>query len=135
MYRLIRPLCLTVVLAMAAWLTAATKPATKPASAARAGMGTTAQADVEIEKKIREKLAKSKIGADHFQVHVQGGIATWEGETSVIQHKGAATRMAKTAGAKAVVNNIKISDEARQKAADNLATGRRRAQVTRGEKR
>jgi hypothetical protein len=66
---------------------------------------------------------------------VQGGVATWEGKTEVLQHKGAATRMAKTAGAKAVVNNIKVSDAAKDKAAGNLEEGRRRAQVKRGDPR
>ena len=42
-------------------------------------------------------------------MHVKNGIATWTGGTSVMQHKGAATRMAKTAGATQVVNNIKVS--------------------------
>jgi hypothetical protein len=53
----------------------------------------------------------------------------------VVQHKGAATRMAKTAGAKQVVNNIQISDAAKQKSADNLDQGRRRAQVKRSDPR
>jgi hypothetical protein len=43
--------------------------------------------------------------------------------------------MAKTAGAKAVVNNIKVSDAAKNKAADNLDSGRRRAQVKRSDPR
>lgn len=81
------------------------------------------------------KLAKSKIGADKFQFHAQGGVVTIEGKTDVIQHKGAATRMARTAGAVAVVNHIQISEAAREKAAKNLETGRRRAQVKRGEAR
>jgi hypothetical protein len=81
--------------------------------------------DSEIERVIRTKLAKSKIGKDGFAVHVKNGVAFWEGSTGVVQHKGAATRMAKTAGAIQVINNIKISDEARQKAAGNL----RHAQV------
>ena len=76
--------------------------------------------DAQIEQNIKIKLAKSKIGADKFTVKVQGGVAFWEGKTNVIQHKGAATRMARTAGAIAVVNNIQISDEARMKAAHNL---------------
>ena len=97
--------------------------------------GTTAQQDKTIETAIRAKLAKSKIGKDGFTVRVQGGVAYWEGSTGVVQHKGAATRMAKTAGAKAVVNNIKVSDAAKQKAADNLEQGRRRAQVKRGDVR
>ena len=68
--------------------------------------------DAEIEATIKAKLAKSKIGKDGIQVHVKAGIATWTGNTNVMQHKGAATRMAKTAGAIRVVNNIKILDDA-----------------------
>jgi len=100
-----------------------------------AAQGTTAQEDKAIEAAINAKLAKSKIGKDGFKVHVQGGVATWEGTTQVLQHKGAATRMAKTAGAKSVVNNIKVSDAAKQKAGDNLDQGRRRAQVKRSDPR
>jgi hypothetical protein len=91
--------------------------------------------DAEIEKAIKVKLAKSKIGADKFQFRVQGGVATIEGRTDVIQHKGAATRMAKTAGAVAVVNHIQISEAAKQRAEANLAQGRRRAQIKRGDAR
>jgi hypothetical protein len=43
--------------------------------------------------------------------------------------------MAKTAGAKAVVNNIQVSDSAKQKASQNLEQGRRRAQIKRGDPR
>lgn len=93
------------------------------------------KSDAEIEKDIRARLAKSKISQDKFQVHVQGGIATFEGKTDVIQHKGVATRLAKSAGAVAVVNHIQISEAAREKAARNLESGRRRAQVKRGEPR
>jgi BON domain len=84
--------------------------------------------DAEIEATIKAKLSKSKIGKEGFQVHVKNGIATWTGSTSIMQHKGAATRMAKTAGALQVVNNIKVSDQAKSKAAGNLS-GVRRAQV------
>jgi len=97
--------------------------------------GTTAQQDKAIEAAIREKLAKSKIGKDGFTVRVQGGVAYWEGTTSVVQHKGSATRMAKSAGALRVVNNIKLSEAAKAKAAENLEEGRRRAQVKRGDPR
>ena len=92
---------------------------------APAAKGTTSQQDRAIEAAIRAKLAKSKIKKDGFTVRVQGGIAYWDGTASVIQHKGSATRMAKAAGARAVVNNIKISDAARQKATQNLDQGRR----------
>jgi osmotically-inducible protein OsmY len=88
--------------------------------------------DAAVEQTIRAKLAKSKIGADRFTVKVQGGVAFWEGKTDVIQHKGAATRMAKTAGAVAVVNNIQISDAAKVKAAHNLSGTVPRATVKQG---
>ena len=108
---------------------------TAPARKAPAPAGTSAQEDKQIEAVIRAKLAKSKIGKDGFTVRVQGGIAYWEGKTDVVQHKGSATRMAKTAGAKSVVNNIKVGDAAKAKAADNLDEGRRRAQVKRSDPR
>ena len=91
--------------------------------------------DAQLEAAIRAKFAKSKINADEFQVQVQGGVATFEGHTDVVQHKGVATRMAKTAGAVAVDNQIQVSEAGRQKAAGNLEKGRRRAQVVRGETR
>jgi hypothetical protein len=93
------------------------------------------ESDSIIEANIRARFAKSKISADKFTVHVQGGIATIEGRTDVIQHKGVATRMAKSGGALAVNNHVQISDAAKQKAADNLEKGRRRAQVKRGDSR
>jgi len=85
--------------------------------------------DEEIEATIKAKLIKSKIGKDGLQVHVKNGIATWSGSTSVMQHKGAATRMAKTAGATQVVNNIKVSDEPASKATGNLKTEPRKVVV------
>jgi BON domain len=91
--------------------------------------------DAQIDAGIRLKLAKSKIAADKFHFKVQGGVVTIEGNTDVVQRKGAATRLAKTAGAVAVNNHIEISDAAKQKASDNLAKGRRRAQVKRGDAR
>lgn len=115
-----------------ATLNAQTKaPPSKPI----ASQGVSAQQDKEMEAVIRAKLDKSKIGKDGFTVRVQGGVAFWEGSTGVVQHKGAATRMARTAGARRVVNNIKISDAAKAAASANLEQGRRRAQVTRGEAR
>ncbi|MDQ6665634.1 MAG: BON domain-containing protein [Acidobacteriota bacterium] len=89
--------------------------------------------DADLEKAIRARFARSKISTNKFTCHVQGGVATLEGKTNVIQHKGTATRLAKNVGAIAVVNKIEISEEAREKAANNLAKGRRRAQVTRGD--
>jgi len=125
------------LLAAAAVCSGQTKPV--PAHTAPAPAKTPAkqplQSDAVIEATIRAKFAKSKISVEKFQVHVQGGVATIEGKTSVIQHKGTATRLAKTGGAVAVNNHIEISDAAKQKAADNLDQGRRRAQVTRGDPR
>jgi hypothetical protein len=110
-------------------------PATTVSANAAVGRGISAQDDKAIEAAIRAKLAKSKIGRDGFTVRVQGGVAYWEGSTGVVQHKGAATRMAKAAGARKVVNNIKVSEDAKQAAAGNLEQGRRRVQIKRGEPR
>lgn len=85
--------------------------------------------DSTIEQNIRARFAKSKIAPEKFQVKVQGGVATIEGKTDVIQHKGSATRMAKTGGAVRVINKVQISENARQKAATNLEKGRKRAEV------
>jgi|HubBroStandDraft_1064217.scaffolds.fasta_scaffold185295_2 hypothetical protein len=85
--------------------------------------------DAEIEATIKAKLVKSKIGQDGFQVHVKDRVATWTGTTSVMQHKGAATRMAKAAGALQVTNNIKVSGDAAAKAKGNLSGEPRHAQV------
>jgi hypothetical protein len=93
------------------------------------------QSDAAIEAAIRAKLAKSKIGADKFTVRVQGGVATLEGQTDIAQHKGVATRLARSGGAAVVDNRIQISEAARAKAAANLEKGRRRAQIKRGETR
>jgi hypothetical protein len=106
-----------------------------PPSKPVVGLGASALQDKATESVIRAKLAKSKIGKDGFTVRVQGGVAYWDGSTNVVQHKGAATRMAKTAGAKKVVNNIKVSDAAKETASANLEQGRRRAQVKRGDAR
>lgn len=102
-------------------LPAATPAKLKPAS------------DTEIERDIRARLARSKISADKFEVHVRAGVATLVGRTDVLQHKGVATRFAKAAGAREVNNRIEVSQAAKDKAADNLAKGRRRAQVKRSE--
>ena len=124
------------LLIAAAFAMAQTKPvAPHQRDAAPAPKAAPRASDAVIEAAIRAKFAKSKINVEKFQVHVQGGIATIEGKTNVIQHKGTATRLAKTGGAAAVNNHIQISDAARQKAADNLEKGRRRAQVKRGDVR
>lgn len=89
--------------------------------------------DAALENAIRQRFAKSKSAQDRFTVHVQGGVATIEGKTAVVQRKGSATRMAKSAGARKVINRIQLSEAAREKASATLAQGRRRAQVKRSE--
>ncbi len=126
-----RKLCFLVATfiftAQPAWgATTPAKAAAKPTQAPRIS-------DADLEKAINARLAMSKISVDKFKAHVQGGIATLEGYTEVVQHKGTATRLAKSAGALAVVNNIEISQAAKDKAQANLDSGRRRAQVKRSE--
>jgi hypothetical protein len=82
-------------------------------------------------------LAKSKLAEDKIQVTVTGGVATFTGHTDVVQRKGSATRMAKSAGAVAVHNKIQVSEAARKKAAERLGQHRaaagevRRSEVVR----
>jgi len=64
--------------------------------------------DAQLEATIKTKLNKSKIGKDGFHFKVQRGVVTWEGTTNIGQHKGAATRMARSSGAVQVINNIKV---------------------------
>jgi len=109
--------------------------APKPAVQQTARQTRPALTDTQLEAAIRARFGRSKIDADHFKVHVQGGVATIEGRTDVIQHKGVATRMAKTAGAVAVNNRVEVSAAAKAKAAGSLEEGRRRVQVSRGETR
>jgi BON domain len=119
-----------------------TTPAAKPAPVAKkstvpvkthGSANRVGPSDAQIEKDIRERFAASKIAADKFEVHVQGGRATITGNTDVLQHKGTATRMAHSAGATDVVNKVEPSEAAREKAVANLTKGRRRAQVKRAE--
>ncbi len=120
---------------MALFLMATAFGQTRPAKRVAAAGGKEASDDRRIEQAIRARFAESKIGANHFEVHVQGGVATIEGRTDVIQHKGTATRLAKSMGAVRVVNRVEISQAAREKASASLAKGRRRAQLKRTEKR
>jgi osmotically-inducible protein OsmY len=84
--------------------------------------------DATIERNIRAKLAKSKMSAtEHFTVTVHNGVAVLEGKTNVIQHKGVATRLAKSGGAIAVQNQIEVSDAAKAKAAARLSRYRQPA--------
>jgi osmotically-inducible protein OsmY len=136
-------LCVRVLAALAMLAAAAGAPAVRPPATATPARSRTAAptaqprlSDAQLEAAIRARLAKSqKISQDHFQVHVQGGVATIEGKTGVVQHKGSATRMAKASGALAVNNRVEVSEAAKEKSAANLETGRRRAQIKRGDAR
>ncbi|MBV6432687.1 MAG: hypothetical protein IANPNBLG_02829 [Bryobacteraceae bacterium] len=110
-------------------------PAESPARATGKAVTAARQtpvSDAELEKAIRGRFARSKISADNFQVKVESGVAILEGSTDVIQRKGTATRLARLAGARAVRNNIRISEAARKKAAERLS-GIRRAIVRTGQ--
>jgi osmotically-inducible protein OsmY len=127
--------CLLLLTAGLAVLAATDTRATKAAAPShqRTGGPAAPLSDAELEKAIRARFARSKLAAEKLQVHAQGGVVTIEGRTDVIQRKGAATRMARTAGARDVINKIELSDAAREKAEANLAKGRRRAQVKRSD--
>lgn len=99
---------------------AASEPKKKSAPAAAAA----SVSDAELEKSIRARLAKSKLASNNLQISVKSGVVTIDGQVSVVQHKGVATRMAKNAGAKQVINRIKIDEAARQKAAGQLSRAR-----------
>ncbi len=136
MYRLLS--CLALLGAVALGQTSpvakpASTPTVKKSAATPKAAGRSSSNDAELEKAIRARLAASKISKDKFEVHVQGGVATITGKTDVLQHKGVATRLAKNVGAAKVVNQIEVSDAAKEKAASNLSSGRRRAQVKRSD--
>jgi hypothetical protein len=102
--------------------TAAPKtPSPTTSHAANAPVRST-QNDAQIERNIRARFARSKISkTETFKVTVRSGVATLEGKTNVIQHKGVATRLAKLGGAVAVDNQIEVSEAARARAAARLA--------------
>jgi osmotically-inducible protein OsmY len=114
--KFVSALALAVVFAGLSQAASVIKPVPGPSklNAQKAG-------DAQIERTIRAKFTKSKINAEHFTVSVENGVATIEGKTNVIQHKGVATRLAKTGGALAVRNNIQVSDAAKAKSAARLA--------------
>src|SRR5215218_1081871 len=82
--------------------------------------------DAAVEAAIRAKFAKSKINEEHYKVTVRYGVALLEGKTSVPQRKGVATRLAKTGGARQVVNKIEVSEAARKQMTDRLQKARTR---------
>ena len=87
---------------------------------ARSQTGQASLSDAAIEQNFRKRISKSKLNAEQFSISVRQGMATLEGRTNVLQHKGVATRLARNAGATSVRNNIQVSPEAKMKAAGNL---------------
>lgn len=64
--------------------------------------------DALIASKLKSKMARSKLRSDGLQYRVQDGTVEWSGTVKIPQRKGAATRMAKTSGAKRVLNRIVV---------------------------
>lgn len=95
--------------AAAAW--AAPEPAAKPKPQLR---------DAELRDAILARFGRSKSADEHFQVNVQGGTATITGKTDIVQRKASATRMAKAAGAREVINKIQVSAAGKAKASAGL---------------
>ena len=83
--------------------------------------------DAELRKAIEDRFARSAIAADHFKIEVNNSVARITGKTDVIQHKGVATRLARSMGAKEVRNEVEVSEAARQKAAAQLAKAKKKA--------
>lgn len=92
-----------------------------PAAASRKAMGAGAKktqpvlSDEALQRAINTRFAASKIAVNGFTVSVSGGRATLRGTAGVAQHKGVATRLAKAAGAREVVNQIVVSDKGRDR--------------------
>lgn len=116
MRRVVTAFAVAVVLATAPWPAQAQMAQTKSQSKAAPKWK-----DAELKKVVEERLARSAIAVDHFKVAVSDGVVILTGKTEIIQHKGVATRLARSVGAKEVRNEIEISEAARQKAAAQLA--------------
>lgn len=67
------------------------------------------KSDKAIEADLRQRLKRSKLSLDGVGFSVKDGVVTWTGTVKVPQRKGAATRIAKSAGASRVVNQLRIS--------------------------
>ncbi|MFN0084693.1 MAG: BON domain-containing protein [Blastocatellia bacterium] len=86
---------------------AKTKPAPKQAAPAKSAH--MAKSDAEIQADIQKRLAESpKLKSENISATVSGGVATFTGTVKNSGSKGGVTGLAKAAGAKSVVNNIKV---------------------------
>jgi hypothetical protein len=61
---------------------------------------------------LRRRLKRSKLSLDGVTFAVREGTVTWSGSVSVTQRKGAATRLAKSAGATRVINQLRTPHSA-----------------------
>jgi len=91
---------------------------------------TPALSDAELESAIQRRFRESKIGVNGFSVRVRNGVAYLEGRTPVPQHKGTATRLARSAGARRVENRIEVDRQGCQ-----VRSAPRRVKVRRSEPR
>ena len=66
--------------------------------------------DALIASRLKSKMARSKLKSDGLHYRVDGGTVEWSGTVKIPQRKGAATRMAKSAGAKRVLNRIVVQE-------------------------
>jgi osmotically-inducible protein OsmY len=113
------------VAATALFLAAALQPAEAPKKTPAARTAPQSK-DAELRKAVEARFARSAIAPEHFKVEVKDGAVHITGKTEVMQHKGVATRLARSVGAKEVHNEVEISEAARQKAAAQLAGGRKK---------
>ena len=88
-----------------------TKPAAKSTPVAKAKPAP--KTDAEIQTCIDQKLAAApKLKDQHFTVVVSGGAATFTGVAKDGSSKGGVDGIAKSCGAKTVVNNITVEKPA-----------------------
>jgi osmotically-inducible protein OsmY len=121
------------VAATALFLAVALQPAEAPKKTEARAAARPPWKDTELRKAVEARLARSAIASDHFKVTVTDGVVHITGTTNVMQHKGVATRLAHSVGAKDVRNEIEVSKAARRKAAEQLTRGRKSADAEQDE--
>jgi len=114
---------ITAVMALS--FAAALQPAEAPAKSQSKSAAAPHWKDAELKKAIEQRFARSAIGVEKFKVEVNDGVVHITGKTEVIQHKGVATRLARSMGARSVKNDVEISAAAREKAAAQLGRGKK----------
>lgn len=80
--------------------------------------------DAHLEECIRARLEQSNIDAEALDVRVSRGVATLHGYARTTQSKAAATRIARKAGARQVVNRIQVSEAAKSRSGQRMGRGR-----------